>query len=500
MRLEVLPADQSVFTPSAPSGRACRVVFSFPVVLGALLVLLMMFTVRSRFSDPDLWWHLKIGQVIWNTHAIPRVDLFSFTAYGHPWIAQEWLSETLIYGAYKLGGYSGLMLWLCVTSSLLALGAFLLCTLYSGNCKVAFLGAIVTWLFSTIGLSLRPHMIGYLLLVCELLILHLGRSRNSRWFLTLPPLFALWINCHGSFPFGLAVLGVALLCSCFEFEFGSLVSHRRPRQERKMLAIALSLSAMALFINPLGLKPIWYPFDVLLSQPVNLSSVSEWQPPGFATGRGLGLVVVAGLVLLIPLLRRLDITLEELILVALGFGMGMRHERMVFVFGILAAPILCRLLATAWEGYDPQRDRILPNAVTLAVLATAIVLVFPSAPALAQQVEQANPVKAVRFIQQSGLSGRMLNEHVYGGYLIWAAPEHKVFIDGRGDVFEWTGVFREYQDWTGLQADPQLLLDKYQISLCLLSRHNAMIRVLRLLPGWKQVYSDDLAVVFVKQP
>ena len=25
----------------------------------------------------------------------------------------EWLSQLLIYGAYRLGGYSGLMLWLC---------------------------------------------------------------------------------------------------------------------------------------------------------------------------------------------------------------------------------------------------------------------------------------------------------------------------------------------------------------------------------------------------
>ena len=32
----------------------------------------------------------------------------------------------------------------------------------------------------------------------------------------------------------------------------------------------------------------------------------------------------------------------------------------------------------------------------------------------------------------------MLNEYVYGGYLIWAAPENPVFVDGRADIFEWT--------------------------------------------------------------
>src|SRR5690242_20193591 len=84
-----------------------RSVFSFPVVLAALLVLLTVLTVRSRFSDSDLWWHLKTGELIWNTHVIPRVDSFSFTANGHPWTAQEWLSELSIYGFWKLGANTG---------------------------------------------------------------------------------------------------------------------------------------------------------------------------------------------------------------------------------------------------------------------------------------------------------------------------------------------------------------------------------------------------------
>ncbi|SRR6266550_227238 len=49
------------------------------------------------------------------------------------------------------------------------------------------------------GFAIRPQMIGYLLLIVDLLMLHLGQNRNRRWFLGLPPLFAIWINCHGSF-------------------------------------------------------------------------------------------------------------------------------------------------------------------------------------------------------------------------------------------------------------------------------------------------------------
>ena len=168
-----------------------RRIFSFPVMLAATLVALAVLTVRSRFNDPDLWWHLRTGQIVWTNHAIPRTDLLSFTTGEHAWVPHEWLSQLGIYAAWRLGDYSGLMLWFCtLTAALLAI-QYLSCSLYSKNVKVAFLGALVTWFFATVGLAIRPQLVGYVLLACELLVLHLGRSRDRRWFLLLPPLFAL---------------------------------------------------------------------------------------------------------------------------------------------------------------------------------------------------------------------------------------------------------------------------------------------------------------------
>ena len=183
-----------------PSGdRFLQRVFSFPVMLVGLLADLALLTVRSRFDDPDMWWHLKTGEIIWTTHTIPTTDLFSYTTGHHAYVAHEWLSQVLLYGAYRFGGYSGLMLWLFFFTSVLLIAGFGLCWLYSENAKVGFLGALTIWLFGTIGFAVRPQMVGYSLLVFELLLIQLGRTRNPRWFLGLPPLFAIWINCHGSF-------------------------------------------------------------------------------------------------------------------------------------------------------------------------------------------------------------------------------------------------------------------------------------------------------------
>jgi hypothetical protein len=125
-------------------------------------------------------------------------------------------------------------------------------------------------------------------------------------------------------------------------------------------------------------------------------------------------------------------------------------------------------------------------------------LVFPDRQNLAKQVETNSPVKAVEFIKTNRLSGPMLNEWVYGGYLIWAAPEHPVFIDGRGDVFEWTGVVDQYGKWALLQTDPNTLLNKYEIKFCLIARKSPLATVLPLLPNWKIIYSDNLSVIIAR--
>ncbi len=475
---------------------AVRLVFSFPVALLALLVVLMVLTVRNRFNDPDMWWHLKTGELIWNTHHIPTVDTFSYTTHNHAYVPHEWLSQLTIYAAYHFGGYSGMMLWLCVWGSLLLVSAYVLCALYSGNAKVAFLGALLIWFFGTVAFSIRPQLVGYLLLIGELLILHAGQTRRALWFLALPPLFMLWINCHGSFFLGLIIASLYLGFSFLEFRFGLLTCAKWSKDRSTFLGIAIALSIAALFVNPIGWRQVTYPINAILKQNLQMKIISEWQQLDVNEARGMALLPLAAAILLIPLLRQKTVYVQELLLVAIGAWFALHHGRMLIVFGILAAPIVCRLLADTWESYDLRRDRILPNAILAAICCAVIAVAFPNPGELQKQVETGNPAKAVAFLQRSHLSGNLLNEYLFGGYLIWAAPEHKVFVDGRGDVFEWTGVLNEYSRWASLQTDPLELLKKYHIRICLLSKNSPMARVLPFLPDWKTAYSDGISVVF----
>ncbi|MGA7833429.1 MAG: hypothetical protein WCA21_20945 [Terracidiphilus sp.] len=482
---------------SAPL-RILQKCFSFPVMQACLLIPLAWLTSRARVDDSDLWWHLKMGQVICATHTIPLVDTFSYTAGHHSLVPQEWLAEVAIFSAWKFAGLPGLMLWLCLFTSLLLIAGYIFCTLYSGNVKVAFFGAVLIWLFSTVAFSIRPQVIAYILLIVELTLIHLGRTRNPRWFFGLPLVFALWINCHGSFMLGLILAGVFLFTSFFSFQFGSLLSRAWNPQCRRMLIWSILLSLAALFANPGGWHQILYPFDTMLHMHILLGAVEEWAPLNMTVPRGMALLLVLLAIFLLVLVRRSELFFDELLLLAIGTWMAVSHQRMLIVFGILAVPVLSRQFAPSWDGYDAKKDRIWPNAMMIGICLITLYLAFPSRQFLESQVEVQSPVKAVQFIQSSHLSGPMLNDYSFGGYLIWAAPEHPVFIDGRTDLYEWSGILGEYGSWAMMQGDPRLLLEKYRIHFCLLDRRSTMAQVLPLLPGWKQVYADSQAVIFAR--
>ncbi len=269
------------------------------------------------------------------------------------------------------------MIWLCFFTGALVITGFALCSLYSGNVKAGWAGALILWLFATVGYAVRPQMIGYLLLIVELLLLHLGRTRSPRWFFWLPPVFAIWVNCHASFFLGFELAGLFFLCSFFHFQMGLLESSRWDRRRQQVCGLALVLSAAALFLNPLGPKLVFYPLDFMLHLPLNLSVIDEWKPLAMNTARGIGVLTVLAGIFLLVIVQRSRLFCHELVLLAAGTWFAVHHERMTIVFGILAAPIVSRLLASSWDSYKADEDRPWPNA---AMIALSLLVVFWSFP------------------------------------------------------------------------------------------------------------------------
>ena len=73
-------------------------------LIGAALFAQVLWLNVFRIHDPDTWWHLKTGELIWSTGQIPRLDPFSYVLEGKPWVDFEWLAQLLFYVSFKLGG------------------------------------------------------------------------------------------------------------------------------------------------------------------------------------------------------------------------------------------------------------------------------------------------------------------------------------------------------------------------------------------------------------
>jgi hypothetical protein len=487
----------STTTGSADS--LLRKVFSFPAMLATFLVGRVFYEARAFFVDPDLWWHIRVGQNIVSTHHWPTTDPFSFTVAGDPWIAYEWLGDALIGSVARLGGLLGLEILLFVLASAVMLALYAYTTQRSGNSKAGFVSSGVLCSLAFASFNLRPQMLGYLFLILTLIALERFRQgkQRSMWF--LPVLFLVWINTHGSWVIGLGVLLVFLASGLAEFRWGSIEARRWSSVERIRIEVILLLSLAAIPLTPYGTRLAAYPFTVASSLPLNVGNILEWQPMPFnILGGKLFLALVLGF-FVGQMLSPLKLRLWEAILFFGGIVMACLHVRFLLLFVPFAAPVFAVVLARWLPPYDRKKDHPVLNAVLMAVAIAAMVRYFPTRAGLDKIVAQSFPVRAVEYLRQHPVPGSMFNNYGYGGYLVGNLPEQKVFIDGRGDLYEDAGVFGEYLELAQLKPAAFQVLRAHHIQSCLLDSKEPLAIVLEVHPDWEKRYTDGVSALFVRR-
>jgi hypothetical protein len=79
----------------------------------ALLLVAFVLTlskINRLIVDGDTFWAIKVGEWISYNKDVPTADSFSWTAYGNPWVAHEWLFDYLIFKFHSVLGYYGIAL------------------------------------------------------------------------------------------------------------------------------------------------------------------------------------------------------------------------------------------------------------------------------------------------------------------------------------------------------------------------------------------------------
>ena len=139
-------------------------IFSFPAMLASLLVGAVFVSARKFLVDPDIWWHIKVGDTVLATHHWPATDPYSFTVFGQPWLAYEWLGDIVLSFANRVGGLAGLEVLFIVLGSAIMLALYGFATTSSGSSKAGFVASGVLLMPAAVSFSLRPQMLGYLFL------------------------------------------------------------------------------------------------------------------------------------------------------------------------------------------------------------------------------------------------------------------------------------------------------------------------------------------------
>jgi len=476
-------------------------VISFPAMLGAFLVVALFVPLRDFTLDPDVWWHIKVGQAILATHHWPTVDTYSFTAPGTPWMAYEWGGETLLAAVQRAWGLRGLMALDLTLGAAVLLALYALASLRSRNSKAAFVTCLLLLLLTAVSFTLRPQMLGYLFLVLTLVILERFRQGHTGTVWLLPPLFLVWVNTHGSFVVGLFAFAVYGISGLIEIHWGDLESIRWTERERIRLGLAFLASLIALTLTPYGMKVAAYPMDMAFSQPINVASIKEWQPMAFNLPFGkLFLALLVGF-LLVQIIFRLPWQLPELTLFLAGLVAACLHARFLLIFVPFCAPVLAVILSRWIPPYDPGKDKYALNVILVTAAVAGMVRFFPSQKQLASRIAQHWPEKAVRYIDQHPPPRPMYNNYGYGGYLIYTLDgRNKVFIDGRADIYERAGVLADYGKIAGVSPITLPLLQAYNVQSCLIERDEPLATLLAASSEWRKVYSDDLSALFVRRP
>ena len=197
---------------------------------------------------------------------------------------------------------------------------------------------------------------------------------------------------------------------------------------------------------------------------------------------------------------RLTWRLEEAALFFFGTAMACLHARFLLIFVPFFTPLLATTLARWLPGYNRKKDHHLLNAVLMFSMLAGMLWYFPSQATIEESVASHFPVGAVQYLNGHPMPGPMFNAYNFGGYLVWAtAPEHKVFIDGRAELFEVGGVLADYMHITLLKPGALFVLGSYGVQACLLEREQPLTTVLAALPDWQKVYADQESVLFVRR-
>jgi len=466
--------------------------------LGVLILIILAIGFLLPVLPNDFWWYLRLGKDIVSNGSIPMFDTYSSTAFGEPVTYPMWLSAVIMYAIYQLGNLSlivfirgfmivsfYILLWIiCIKQGLpgwLVTLLTLICALAGAN----------NW-------AVRPQMFVYPLFGLTLFILNptngdtpvYSSDQNKKYikrFIWLIPIALIWANIHGS------VILLFLLAAPYFLFF----------QRNRIFFFIVILAFLATFINPRG--PILWWDTLKFIQASGIQFSLEWKPP-VNSGWQMNIFFL-WLLLFIPLAAFSKNKLKTYQWVwFLGFGwMALSGTRYVIWFLAILLIFSGHLISDFTKDlkFHSSFNNIKLNYFLLIFM---IILPLSILPGIREKwwssspdvISSNTPVTSFEWVLNEIKSDELIfNDYLFGSYMIYALPNHPVWIDTRFHLYPDT-LWEDYLSISNAEPGWLEKLIDYQVKHLILDNDSQRNLILALADNQQfcESYSDEQATIF----
>jgi hypothetical protein len=458
---------------------------------GALILLAAMANMIRRWADYDIFWHLANGRLMVDQGVFPSPDHFSWSMTNHLYVAYSAQIDRIYYLLWQVGDAPALGSASTLVFALVLLPFALLAGRLAAR-PLALALALIVIAFALLPFrGARPHVVAFGLfgLIAYLLERPFG---NGQLFLVGMTL-GVWANVHGTFQVGYGLVGVAV---CSWLLAGDIQSATRAG-----LALAVGFG-LSLF-SPYGPHLWLYPFQTVSNPYLGVNEEWGGLRPLTLLGSGMGLLLATALS--VGIWR----PTEPRSLAAIGLAL---LSIQLVRFTPFAAPLLgFVVLERLVERVPRLRLKVEAGPPAFGVTASrrsgiaAWSLLLVGAPliglgtpgSLEAAAFEPMPQQAVDKLLACGSPAPIWNDYNWGGYLVWRGnARYPVGIDGRAETLYSNQVFLDYlRVWQGRDGWKEIV-QRSPAKYALL-RRDAATRIDKL-PGWRQVFRDDVATLSVR--
>lgn len=500
------------------------------VVCSLVFLLLFIGFFHPVYSiTQDLGRHLKTGEIILETHSVPKTNLFSYTYPNFPFINHHWLSEVFYHVLFQLRGFNGLLI-INTGLALLSFGLIL--------SKVFKKAGIISLLFCSLlyipilfeRTDVRPEFFSFLFLSLFIVILYrfrsyyhpeqsegyhgiLRKAQNDKAYyliFLLPFMELLWVNTHIYFPIGIVIILFFLIDAIIPVMLNSFQHPKKEIPKRvwndiTILMLILLVSALITLLNPNGLKGALYPLSVFQNYGY---SIEENQNIFFLWSiihkQSIIFFFIAAPILFMSLILSFKRVLPVDWLISIFFTILAILSIRNFPLFVLATFIPFVTYASNIKLFALKKHIQIVLLVLLLFLALFETQQIYVKKGFGFGVEK-GARDAVDFFIKENLKGPIFNNFDIGSYLDYRLyPKEKVFVDGRPEAYP-ASFFRS--DYIPMQIDKskfESMDQKYNFNTIFFSHTDQtpwaeeFLKQILENKAWNLVYVDDYVVILSK--